>query len=53
MSDEVKFLEYFRINYEQFNFVLSLVEENINYYYYSMIKINILVKNNKLLEKYI
>jgi len=29
MSNQVKFREYFRINYEQFNFLLSLVENNL------------------------
>jgi len=29
MSNQVKFREYFRINYEQLNFLLSLVEEKL------------------------
>lgn len=29
ISNQVKFREYFRINYEQFNFLLSLVEEKL------------------------
>lgn len=29
LSNQVKFREYFRINYEQFNFLLSLVEEKL------------------------
>ena len=29
MGNQVKFREYFRISYEQFNFLLSLVEEKL------------------------
>jgi len=30
INNQVKFRQYFRINYEQFNFLLSLVEEKLS-----------------------